>query len=126
VNPVPVTVMVVPPAAGPWAGLIAVTVMAAEVPGGVFGGGVGLPCHVYSAAVVGVFGPFAVMTVMFVVMLPMVDGAAGATAVSVVSVLTAKLDAGVCPKKTLVAPVKLVPVMLTCVAPELGPRLGLT
>ena len=39
---------------------------------------------------------------------------------------TAKLAAGVVPKSTLVAPVKLVPEMVTLVPPPAGPELGLS
>ncbi len=51
---------------------------------------------------------------------------AGAVAVIVVSLVTVKLVAGVVPKATAVAPVKLVPVMVTVVPPAVGPEVGLT
>ena len=50
---------------------------------------------------------------------------AGATAEIWVAELTVKLVAAVPPKDTAVAPVKLVPVIVTCVPPASGPEAGL-
>ena len=50
----------------------------------------------------------------------------GWSAVIVVSLTTVKLVAGVVPKSTAVAPVKLVPVIVTEVPPAGGPVVGLT
>ena len=51
---------------------------------------------------------------------------AGAVAVMEVALLTVKVVAAVAPKATAVAPVKLVPVMVTEVPPAAGPEVGLT
>ena len=73
----------------------------------------------WSAAPVALVPP-GVVTVTFTVPVPL-----GARAVSVVALLTANVVAGFpAPKSTTVAPVKLVPVMVTKV--PLGPELGLT
>src|SRR4030088_3553992 len=48
----------------------------------------------------------------------------GETAVIEVAELTVKLAAGFVPNLTAVAPMKFVPVMLTEVAPAVGPELG--
>ena len=58
-----------------------------------------------------------------------VDGArcpAGEVAVIEVALLTVKVVAAVAPNFTAVAPVKLVPVMVTEVPPAVGPEVGLT
>jgi hypothetical protein len=60
------------------------------------------------------------VTVTFTVPLP-----AGATAVIALAELTVKLLAALAPNFTALAPVKLVPVMLTVVPPVSGPVLGL-
>ena len=49
---------------------------------------------------------------------------AGETAVISVDETTVKLVAATVPKTTLVAPVKLVPVMVTVVPPAVGPEVG--
>jgi len=51
---------------------------------------------------------------------------AGETAVISVEETTVKLVAATPPKRTLVAPVKFVPVMVTVVPPVLGPEVGET
>ena len=51
---------------------------------------------------------------------------AGAVAVMDVALLTVKVVAAVAPNFTAVAPVRLVPVMVTEVPPVLGPVVGLT
>ncbi len=51
---------------------------------------------------------------------------AGLVAVMLVALFTVKLVAGVLPNLTTVAPVKLVPVIVTMVPPETGPFVGLT
>ena len=50
---------------------------------------------------------------------------AGAVAVIVVSLVTVKLNTGVTPNITAVAPVKLEPVMVSIVPPTVGPDVGL-
>ena len=50
----------------------------------------------------------------------------GVVAVIVVASTTATLVAAAPPKVTLVAPVKVVPVMVTLVPPAVGPEFGLT
>ena len=50
---------------------------------------------------------------------------AGLTAVIVVLLTTAKLVAAIEPKSTALAPVKLVPVIVTVVPPPTGPLVGL-
>ena len=64
--------------------------------------------------------PAIVVTVTSTVPLP-----AGLVAVICVSLSTVTLLAATCPKETLVAPVKLVPVMATAVPPAAGPLAGL-
>ena len=51
---------------------------------------------------------------------------AGAVAVMEVALLTVKVEAAVVPNFTAVAPVKLVPVIVTEVPPVVGPEVGLT
>ena len=51
---------------------------------------------------------------------------AGATAVICVAEFTIKLVAGMPPKETALAPLKLLPVMVTEVPPAAGPRLVLS
>ena len=51
---------------------------------------------------------------------------AGEVAVIEVALTTAKLAAAVPPNDTAVAPVKLLPVMVTLVPPAIGPAFGLT
>ena len=63
--------------------------------------------------------PPAVVTLMSTVPVP-----AGAVAVIVVVELKVKLVAAVAPNVTAVAPVKLVPVMVTVVPPAWGPDVG--
>ena len=75
----------------------------------------------WSAALVGLV-PLGVVTVTSTV--PAVP--AGAVAVIWVALLTATLVAAVEPKATPVAPVKLVPVIVTEVPPAVGPEDGLT
>ena len=50
---------------------------------------------------------------------------AGLVAMMLVSLTTLKLVAGTVPKSTAVAPVKLVPVIVTDVPPNVGPVVGL-
>ena len=66
--------------------------------------------------------PAGVVTVTFT--RPPASG--GATAVICVGELTVKLAAGIVPKSTIVAPLRLVPVMTTEVPPAVGPAPGLT
>ena len=72
----------------------------------------------WSAALVALVPP-AVFTVTSTVALP-----AGAVALILVELLNVKA-AETAPKKTPVAPVKFVPVMLTGVPPTVGPAVGL-
>ena len=51
---------------------------------------------------------------------------AGSTAVMLVALLTVKVVAVVDPKLTAVAPVRLVPVIVTGVPPPVGPAVGAT
>ena len=51
---------------------------------------------------------------------------AGVTAVMEVALTTTTLVAGLPPIVTLLAPVKLVPVMVIAVPPAVGPEVGLT
>ena len=67
--------------------------------------------------------PCAVVTVTSTV-LTLVD--VGDMAVIAVALATVKLVAGVLPKRTLVAPVKFVPVIVTAVPPAAGPLAGNT
>ena len=64
--------------------------------------------------------PAGVVTVMSTVP----AASAGATAVICVAESTVKLVAAVLPKETAVAPVKLVPVMVTVVPPRVEPEPG--
>jgi hypothetical protein len=50
----------------------------------------------------------------------------GETALMVVELTTVKLMAAFVPKWTAVAPVKLVPVIVTVVPPDVGPSCGIT
>jgi hypothetical protein len=52
------------------------------------------------------------------------EAPAGATAVILVEEDTLTLVAGTVPKSTLVAPLKLVPLMVTVVPPAIGPLVG--
>ena len=102
---VPVIVTDVPPVAGPEVGDIDVTV--------------GTATYVnWSAAEVADVPP-GVVTVTSTVPVP-----AGDVAVIWVGELTVKPVAGVAPKLTAVAAVKLVPVMVTLVPPVVGPAVG--
>jgi len=58
--------------------------------------------------------------------LRMLTACAGETAMISVLETTVKLVAATAPKRTLVAPVKFVPVMVTVVPPVIGPELGET
>jgi len=109
-KPVPVMYNVVPPPAGPVAGLIPVTA-----------GGTAAPYVNLSAELV-VLVPPAVVTVTSTV-----DPAVplGLVALIRLSPLTLK-PAGEAPKLTWVVPVKLLPVRYTVVPPAIGPELGLT
>lgn len=109
VNPVPEIVTGVPPASGPLAGLMPVTV-----------GGAGAVKVNWSADKV-VDVPPGVVTVMSIVPVP-----AGLLAVIVVELTTVSPVPGVAPKFTTVAPVNPVPVTVTGVPPEDGPLVGLT
>jgi hypothetical protein len=51
---------------------------------------------------------------------------AGAVAVICVALFTVKLAAGAAPKRTAVAPVRLVPVMVTVLPPAVAPLAGET
>ena len=104
-NPVPVRVTTVPPARGPFVGLNAVTVGAAT--------------YVKLTTLVDV--PPGVVTVT--VAAPATP--AGEVAVIEVAELTTTFDAAFAPNFTAVAPVKLVPVMVTDVPPATGPLVGL-
>jgi hypothetical protein len=105
VNPVPVTVTVVPPAAGPKAGEMPVMV------------GTGAYVN-WSAAEVRLV-PDGVVTVISTIPVP-----AGEVAVILVAEVTVKPDAGFVPNITAVAPVNPVPVTVTLVPPPKGPRTG--
>jgi preprotein translocase subunit SecG len=72
-------------------------------------------------AALDVLVPFGVITVILTVP----TAPAGLTAVIDVALFTVKLAAAVLPKLTAVAPVKLVPVIVTDVPPEVGPLPGL-
>ena len=63
--------------------------------------------------------PAGVVTVTLTVPLP-----AGEVALMEVAELTVKVEAGVLPNLTDVAPVRFVPVMVTAVPPAAGPELG--
>ncbi len=75
---------------------------------------------VNSSAALSALVPDGLVTVTSTLLLP-----AGETAVIEVAELTVKLVAAVEPKRTAVAPVKLVPVMVTEVPPVEGPDTGL-
>jgi len=102
---VPVMVTDVPPAAGPELALTPVTV--------------GAPTKVYAELRVPV--PFGVVTCT----LDVPDEWAGVIAVIEVALTTAKAAAAVPPNATDVAPVKLVPVIVTVVPPAVVPEVGL-
>jgi hypothetical protein len=104
-KPVPFTVTVVPPAAGPPFGVTLVTV------------GVNLKRSADDAALV----PFAVVTVRSTV----AGVSLGDTAVIVVADTTLKLAAGTVPKWTAFAVVRFVPVIVTVVPPATPPLFGL-
>ena len=107
---VPVIVTLEPPAAGPDDGLTAVTV----------GAGVGAT-YVNSSAELVALVPPGVVTVTSTVPDP-----AGLVAVIWVALLTVNDVAGVVPKLTAVAPVRLVPVIVTVFPPAVVPDDGLT
>ena len=75
----------------------------------------------WSAALVALVPP-GVVTVMLTVP----ADSAGATALMLVAPLIVKLVAAVEPNLTAVAPVKLVPVIVTLFPPAVGPAVGLT
>jgi hypothetical protein len=104
---VPLTVTVVPPAAGPSLGLTPLTL----------GGGTKLK---WSDVVVALVPP-AVVTVTSTTPVP-----AGETAVIELAELTAKLAALVAPNLTALAPVKPLPLTVTVVPPASGPAFGPT
>ena len=107
---VPVTVTEVPPAVGPAFGLTPATE----------GGG---PRYVYlSAAVMGLV-PFGVPTVTSTTV---PAPPAGAVALIWLSELSVKAVAVTVPNRTTVAPVKLLPEIVTAVPPAAGPLPGLT
>lgn len=106
-KPLPVTVTAVPPAFGPELGLRLVIV--------------GLSYLKWSCLVIALV-PLGVLTVMSVV----AEVPAGETAVIELAEFTVKLLAGIAPKLTAPAPVKLVPVIVTLVPPAAGPLVGLT
>ena len=106
VKPVPVIVTDVPPAKGPFVGLIPVTAGAAT--------------YLNWSADDGANAPSAVTTVTSTVPVP-----TGLVATIWVSELTVKLLAASAPKSTAVAPVKPVPVIVTDVPPAKGPFVGL-
>jgi hypothetical protein len=104
-NPVPVIVTFVPPARGPWLGLTPVTV--------------GAPYWNWSC-LEGALVPFAVVTVTITI--PVVP--AGDVATIEFTEFTVKPVASFDPNLTAMAPVKLVPVIVTAVPPAAGPFLG--
>lgn len=104
---VPVMVTVVPPDAGPLVGLTAVTI--------------GATTYENRSAELTALVPPVVVTVMSTVPLP-----AGDVAVMDVAEFTVKLVALAVPNFTAVAPLSVVPVIVTVVAPVLGPLAGLT
>jgi hypothetical protein len=106
VRAVPVMVTDVFPAIGPLVGLTAVTV------------GTGTYVN-WSTELVGLIPP-GFVTVTSTAPLP-----AGLVAVICVSELIVKLEAGVAPKLTPVAVLKVVPVIVTVVPPTAGPEVGL-
>lgn len=108
---VPVMTTLVPPVTGPVEGLRAVTV----------GAGTGLTKMNLSAL-------DAAEVIPDVVTVTSTDPAdsAGEVAVTWVAEFTVKLVAAVVPNFTALAPVKLVPVMVTLVPPDVGPEEGLT
>jgi hypothetical protein len=103
---VPVIVTVVPPDEEPEVGLSEETVGSGTT-------------YVYLSAVFVALVPAGVVTVTSTVPLP-----AGAVAVMLVGPLTVKDVAAVVPKLTAVAPVKLVPVIVTLVPPRVDPDVG--
>ncbi len=105
---VPVIVTRVPPAVGPLVGLTPVTVGATAA------------VYVKSSAEDVADVPPGVVTVTSTVPVP-----AGLSAVIVVPLTTVRFVAGVVPKSTAVAPVKLVPVIVTKVPPAVEPLVGL-
>ena len=104
----PVIVTVVPPPVGPEPGLTAVTL--------------GKATNVNRSADEVLDVPPAVVTLISIVP----AASAGLAAVIRVAEFTVKLDALVPPKETAVAPVKLLPVIVTVVPPPVGPDPGLT
>ena len=106
VKPVPVIVTNVPPPSGPAVGLITETVGAAR--------------YVNTSAGDVADVPSGVVTVRSTVPVP-----AGLSAVIDVSLTTVRFVAAFVPKSTAVAPVKLVPVIVTNVPPPIGPAVGL-
>jgi hypothetical protein len=106
-KPLPVTVTLVPPAIGPAFGLTAVIV-----------GDSNLKWSLVEMALV----PLGVVTLMSTV--PLL--AAGDSAVIELAELTVKLLAGLDPKSTAVAPLKLLPLMVSEVPPSAGPLFALT
>jgi hypothetical protein len=105
---VPVIVTDVPPAGGPPLGTRELTVGAAVM-------------YVNLSPALMALVPPAVVTVTSTVLLA---APAGLVAVIWVALLTAKVVAAVAPKATAVAPVRLVPVIVTEVPPAGGPPLG--
>ena len=103
----PVMVTLVPPEAGPVFGLMPVTVGAA--------------IYVKWSALEAAEVPPTVVTITSTTPAP-----AGSMAVICVDELTVKEVADALPNCTAVAPVKLVPVMVTLVPPDAGPVFGLT
>lgn len=109
VNPVPVTVAVVPPVVGPRSGLTAVTV----------GGGL----YVYSSATEVALVPPGVVTVTSTVPI----SPAGDTQVRVDALVTWTSVADAMPNETVVAPLtNPEPLIVTVCPPAAGPLLGLT
>jgi hypothetical protein len=104
---VPVIVTRVPPAAGPLVGLSPVTAGAAAT------------VYVNSSAAETADVPAGLVTVRFTTPVP-----AGLSAVIVVSLTTSRFVAADVPKSTVVAPVKLVPVIVTGVPPASEPLVG--
>jgi hypothetical protein len=111
VSPVPLMVTEVPPVLGPELGEIEVTA------GTGAGGGV---TEVNWSVATGALVPLEVVTVTSCAP----AASAGEVAVILVEDDTLKFDAGTVPKRTLVAPVKFVPLMVTDVPPAVGPDVG--
>ena len=107
VKPVPVMVTEVPPPVGPALGVTELTV------------GTGAIKVKWSAEEVAEVPPVVVTVTSTVA-----AACAGEGAVIWVAETTVKLEAAVVPKWTAVAPVKLVPVMVTEVPPAVGPEVG--